>query len=266
MARAKRTDRAEARRRSRALGGSLVDSDGSPGDDETIESTPVTRATSATGRRGGSAAAGPATASAQIERPSLIRSFRGAFRPLDVRGDLRALPQLVTHWSFYVPVILSGLAVVLFQYLPNDRLVFAYFGYFAGITPLGAVMLAGFFAPRASWLVGALVSVVGASLLVLSANVQYGGLPDGSYFQVWLPQPGLVDATVAKAQIPSALFDAVAGGASFGGLFAAVAAWYRRFLKSASPARTRPVAGGGRRPDGKVPKKQQPRPMLARRR
>jgi hypothetical protein len=199
-------------------------------------------------------------------RPGLATAFRSSFRPLDVRADLRALPQLVRHWSFFVPVVLSGVAVVLFQYFPRDQLVYAVFGYFAGITPFGAVMLAGFFAPRASWLVGILVSLAAVAFLTLSLTVQIGGLPDGAYFQVWFPAPGLVSATDAKTQISGIVLESLTGGAVFGGLFASAAAWYRRFLTRANPNRVRPSTPTSRRPDGKVPKKPQQRPMLARRR
>src|SRR5262249_18379203 len=47
--------------------------------------------------------------------------------------------------------------------------------------------------------------------------------------------------------------------------FAAAAAWYRRFLRRASPNR-QAQQSAARRPDGKVPKKNEQRPMLARRR
>ena len=51
-----------------------------------------------------------------------------------------------------------------------------------------------------------------------------------------------------------------------GAFFAAAAAWYRRFLNRASPNRPRPNTPTSRRPDGKVARKPQQRPMLARRR
>jgi hypothetical protein len=262
VARAKRTDRAAARRRSRAP---FVDPSAegdleAPADDAAPGAT-----TRAVAPRDRGAASTPPGAPA---RPGVMAAFSSSFRPLDLRGDLRALPQLITHWSFFVPVVLSGLAVVLFQYFPREQFAYAYFGYFGGLVPFGSVMFAGFFAPRASWLVGILVSLAAVGFLALSLNVQIGGLPDGTAFQVWFPAPGgLVSAADGKAQISALVVEALTGGAVIGGVFAAAAAWYRRFLTRANPNRARrPTTPTGRRPDGKIPKKPQQRPMLARRR
>ena len=269
MARAKRTERAEARRRHRAaFADSLADGNLETTDvDGAPSATTPARGPAAPRSRPGSGASGP-----PVQRPGIATAFRSSFRPLDVRGDLQALPRLLRHWSFYVPVVLSGIAVVLFQYFPRESLAYAFFGYFAGITPFGAVLLAGFFAPRASWLVGALVGVIAAGFLTLSVNVQIGGLPDGSFFQVYFPLPAtpdapvLISATDAKAQISTLMFEALTSGAIMSGLFASAAAWYRRFLQRANPNRARPTTPTSRRPDGKIPRKQAQRPMLARRR
>ena len=251
MARAKRTERAEARRRHRAA---FAD----PLADGELETTDVDAAPSATTPARGPAAPRSRPASGAsgppVQRPGIATAFRSSFRPLDVRGDLQALPRLLRHWSFYVPVVLSGIAVVLFQYFPRESLAYAFFG------------------PRASWLVGALVGVIAAGFLTLSVNVQIGGLPDGSFFQVYFPLPAtpdapvLISATDAKAQISTLMFEAVTSGAIFSGLFASAAAWYRRFLQRANPNRARPTTPTSRRPDGKIPRKQAQRPMLARRR
>jgi hypothetical protein len=63
----------------------------------------------------------------------------------------------------------------------------------------------------------------------------------------------------------SILVDSLITGVPYSALFAAAAAWYRRFLRSAGPrAQSRPTTG--RRPDGKVAKRNEGRPILARRR
>ena len=265
MARAKRTDRAEARRRHRAT---FVD----PGMDGDI-------ATSDDSLAGAAPAAGPsarATANAARSgravappigpRPSITAAFRSSFRPLDIRGDLRALPRLLTHWSFYVPIVLSGLSVVLFQYLPKESLAAAFYGYFSGVTPFGAVLLAGFFAPRASWLVGGLVAVAAAGFLALSSGVQYAGLPDNVFVDVGVDHVSLLSSNEVKALLPGVVLQALTSGVVYGAFFASAAAWYRRFLNRASPNRSRPSTPTGRRPDGRQPKRNQQRPMLARRR
>ena len=268
MARAKRTERAEARRRHRAsFAEPLAEGDLETTDDGASSATQPARASAIARTRPTSGSAAPA-----VQRPGVTAAFRSSFRPLDIRGDIQALPRLLRHWSFFVPIVLSGLAVVLFQYLPRESLAYAFFGYFAGITPFGAVLIAGFFAPRASWLVGALVGVAAAAFLTLSVYVQIGGLPDGSFFQVWFPLPAtpdaplLISAADAKGQLSRLMFDALTGGMIYSGLFASAAAWYRRFLQRASPNRARPSTPTSRRPDGKIPRKQAQRPMLARRR
>ena len=62
------------------------------------------------------------------------------------------------------------------------------------------------------------------------------------------------------------LNEALFTGVPLSALIAAAGAWYRRFLNRANPNRARPSTPTSRRPDGKVPKKPQQRPMLARRR
>ncbi|MBA2382296.1 MAG: hypothetical protein H0V73_09325 [Chloroflexi bacterium] len=261
MARAKRTDRAEARRRHRATFADQPDLD--PAANDGVPDAPIAASARAVANAA-PARSGPANP--PLTRPSLSGAFRSSFRPIDIRGDLRALPRLVTHWSFFVPVVLTGLAVVLFQYFPKDGLAAAFFGYFSGVTPFGAVLFAGFFAPRASWLVGALVSIVAALFLAASLTVQYGSLPDDQFIDTGVNQVSLVSTNVAKAEIPQFVTQALTVGAIYGAFFAAAAAWYRRFLNRASPNRQRPSTPTSRRPDGKVPKKNQQRPILARRR
>ena len=100
MARAKRTDRAEARRRYRAANAEPLD-DLDDLDDELLaaetdprrpRATPPAREVRPGRRRGdrdGRIGARP--------RPSIGAAFRSAFRPIDLRGDLRALPRLLIN-------------------------------------------------------------------------------------------------------------------------------------------------------------------------
>ena len=225
MARAKRTDRAEARRRSRALSAPRP---GGDVDDEGIESKEADAPASAR-----AAAATPA-ASARVSPGG---GFRGSFRPVDLRGDVRALPQLLRHRAFLAPAVASGVAAILYMLAPNPTTAIFY-QYFSYQAPIGALLAAGFFAPRASWLIGAMLGIL--SLL----------------FQA----PLLADFAAGD------LLSFLLSGALYGALFASMAAWYRRFLSSMGANRRRPAATTSRRPDGKVPRKPEQRPMLARRR
>src|SRR3954453_15106008 len=99
LARAKRTDRTEARRRRR---------DGQPA----VASAQGTAAATAVAPSGG---AGPKPAAPTHARPGIVTAVRTSFRPLDIQGDLRALPRLLVHWSFWGPALatLATTAVLL---------------------------------------------------------------------------------------------------------------------------------------------------------
>ena len=243
MARAKRTDRAEARRRSRALSAPRAAS-------EIAEDGPEAPAQAAKAR----------PAAATVERPSVAAAFRSSFRPLDLRGDLRALPQIVTHWSFFVPVILAGLSVALIPFLGAGSIAGVLFGYFSGAAPFGMAFIAGLFAPRASYLVGILAGLASVGFMALAFAVgPFGGALEGMRDVSGNP----VSVDQAKSLL---LNEALFSGVPLSAIVAAAGAWYRRFLNRANPNRSRPAATTSRRPDGKIPRKQEPRPMLARRR
>jgi hypothetical protein len=257
VARAKRTQRADARRRYRAA---LAEVEADSSASELADDAP---ASSASASR---SAAAPKSSSARASspppaRPSITSAFRESFRPIDLRGDLRALPRLLTHWSFYVPVLLSGAAVASIPIFGLNALTSTFYQYFSYTAPIGSAFIAGFFAPRASYLVGGLAALASWFFQVIAFNT-------GAFASVFAgakdPVTGApIDPSVIAAGI---LSQALVVGVPSGAFFAAAAAWYRRFLRRANPNRQAAAqSGGGRRPDGKVPK-QQSRPMLARRR
>lgn len=228
MARAKRTTRAEARRRYRAEHG-LPDE--TTIDDETPEVV-------TTSRRAQPVAGQPA-------RMGIGAAFRQAFRPLDLRGDLQALPRLLRDKAFIVPVLLTVAATALVLSIPRQAtpadpatappadlltLLAAFsFTYFIQPPAFGGVLISGFFAPRASWLLGGLVGLVSA--------VCYAAWVLGTPTPV---TPPAVSAT--EVILLGFVFSAISGA-----LFASAAAWYRRFLQLSSPnrGRTRPPAKRG---------------------
>ena len=254
MARAKRTDRAEARRRHRA-------SIGEPLDDEAVDAAPdePARAGRAAAASQGSARTAPPAPA--MKRPSITGAFRSSFHSPNIREDVRALPQLVRHWSFLVPVILTGLSVALMPLLGVGSLTLTFYQYFSATMPFGSVFLAGFFAPRASYLVGILVAVASLAFQALAFSV--GSL--GGYLGLFADPVTNVPLThdeAARVLLEGAIYLGIPASA----LFAAAAAWYRRFLNRANPNRAARPTSTGRRPDGKIPRKQEPRPILARRR
>jgi hypothetical protein len=255
VARAKRTDRAEARRRNRAAFADPLAADETTDPEAPGADGPSTRP--APSGRSRTAAAG---AAAPPPRPSLSSAFRSSFRPLDLRGDLRALPQIVTHWSLYVPIIVAGLSVALVPFLGPASIAGVAFGYFSGAAPFGTAFIAGLFAPRASYLVGLLAALASVGFLALAFAVG----PFGGALQ------GVTDASGAPLSEASAksllLNEALVTGVPLAAIVASAGAWYRRFLNRANPNRNRPSTPTSRRPDGKIPRKQAQRPMLARRR
>ncbi|HET9082775.1 MAG TPA: hypothetical protein VFN41_00110 [Candidatus Limnocylindrales bacterium] len=230
MARAKRTQRAEARRRYRG-----EQSLGAQGDADAIDAP------------ASAAPASRSTSSSQTNAPrqGVGNAFRAAFRPVDIRSDLRALPQLVRHRALWIPVAITLATTVLFVVVrPEGRTdilgvvtVFLY-QYFVVTPAIGGVFIAGFLAPKASWLYGILVGLVAAicySFLVVRGFI--GTAPSAE-------TQGLARDVVLASFFLSPLV---------GAFFASTAAWYRRFLYLSNPNRGRAKASGSSsRPDGRT--------------
>jgi hypothetical protein len=266
VARAKRTQRADARRRYRA---SLAEADGGQGASDEPAVGPAPAATASTSRSTSAKAApksaapksaAPKSTAPAPSRPGITTAFRESFRPLDLRGDLRALPKLLTHWSFLVPVALSGAAVAAVPIFGLTALTTTFYQYFSYTAPIGSAFIAGFFAPRAAYLVGGIAAFASFLFQVIAFNTgAFSAAFVGAKDANGIP----IDPAVISAQV---LNEALFIGVPSAAFFAAAAAWYRRFLRTANPNRNRAQPTSSRRPDGKVPKQNQGRPLLARRR
>lgn len=234
MARAKRTDRAAARRRYRSEQGlAPLDTEAPLEPLEPLD---------------GPASSGQVDRARPQQPPSARRSigaaFREAFHPLDVRGDLRALPQLVRDKALWIPVILTITTSLLFVIVrPEGRsdpasviTVFLY-QYFLVTPAIGGVFIAGFLAKRASWLLGVLVGLVAAtcySFLILNGFI------------------GVPPSAAPTSLVQDVIFASFLLSPVVGAFFAATAAWYRRFLYLSNPNRGRARADAARRPDGRT--------------
>jgi hypothetical protein len=241
VARAKRTDRAEARRRYRATlveNGELVD------DELDTEDTEQAVARTARTR--------PSTAQAPPVRPSIVGAFRSSFRPIDVRADIRALPDITLHSkAIWLPVLLTVISAVAYIALPNQVVTTLLFQYFVFTPPVASIFLAGFLAPRASYLTGLIAGVAGAIALTVAALVTIS--------QLQANQATVPTATVSDV-IQAAFVVSPISGVFFGG----AAGWYKRFLALANPNRgaARPT-----RPSDRTRRRDpNDRPLLARRR
>ena len=205
MARAKSTARAEARRRNRAAQANQL-TDG--------EATPNVL---------GSAASSGAAATATLPPR---RGFFG-FRMPDIRADLPALPhELRTNrWIWLAAALLftSLGAYYLLPAVPKDLgFAFVIFIELMVRPPALPVLLGGFFARRAPYLVGAVLGMLNGLIYAVLATAP-------------LPTGGSAATTAGAGLDPvSAFLNATVMGALFGG----IAGWYRKFL-SENNARTR---------------------------
>jgi hypothetical protein len=222
VARAKQTDRAEARRRYRQTTTEV------PGDDDSAldfgERRPdATPARSAQAKKGEQKPAG---------RPGFTAAFRQSYRPPHVRDDILALPSLVRTRGFLAAIgmVIVGAAVVaIFPNYTGSR--FAWELLVWPGSALAPQLVAGFFAPRASYLLGLLVGIV-----------------QGVVFTLFLTTfSERLGTTLPADQIGSLLSTSFLTGPISGALFAAAAAWYRRFLALSSPARSGAGRGGAKR-------------------
>ena len=156
-------------------------------------------------------------------------AFRRSIHPLNIRGDLRDLPKLVTNKALWIPAGLTVGATILVLTTGAENFVTALlYTYFVQSPAIGGVFLAGFLAPRASWLLGVIVGLISA--VCYTAIILSGAL-------------GIATEAATRDVIVAAfLLSPVMGS-----LFAAGAAWYRRFLQLSSPNRGRqapPKRGG----------------------
>ena len=213
MARAKRTDRAEARRRHRAATADLSA-------DETLDA-------SSDGSQTSSKASAGATKTATAGTPGRIGfmdAFRMSFRPVNVRKDIASVPWIATHThALWIPVAVTvGSTILTAVSGATDTIANLLFTYFVMFPAIGSMFIVGFLAPRASWLLGVIVGLISAvCYIVLGTN---GRLPTEIQVQ-WALSP-------QDAVVTSLIYSAF-----FGAFFASGAAWYRRFLALSSPNR-----------------------------
>jgi hypothetical protein len=227
LARAKQTDRAEARRRYRRSQTEVV------GDEAELK--PEERGSDLrTARQGSQAARDPGPPSG---RPGFGSAMRGAYHPAHVREDLRHLPMLLRSRAFLAGALMVLVGAVVVYIFPNytgsamawELLVWPG-------SALAPQLVAGFFAPRASYILGFLV-----------------GLIQGVVFTIFLTQfSSRLGAALPTSELGNLLSVSFLTGPLLGALFASMAAWYRRFLALSGPRRTS-TRGQGRAPTKGAP-------------
>ncbi|HUG29876.1 MAG TPA: hypothetical protein VMQ65_05090 [Candidatus Limnocylindria bacterium] len=223
MARAKHTGRAEARRRYRQANLSA--------DDESLElddsgpelETAPTRSSAKPAQRPDPQPSG---------RPGFMAAMRSAYHRADIREDLRHLPMLLRSRALLAAIllVLAGAAAQL-SFPGYTGSAFAWELLVLPGSALGPQLVAGFFAPRASYILGFIVGIV-----------------QGIVFSVFVTQfASQLGTALPGDQIGQLLTLSFVTGPISGTLFAAAAAWYRRFLALSSPRRAAAArAGSGR--------------------
>ena len=183
VARAKRTDRTEARRRFRAEQ-TVLGADPEVGGEDAV------------------AAAKPKGASAGAPvRPGIVASFKAAYRPVNLREDLRVAPQVLVHWGVLAAIVGAAAASVVYvlttsemgaalDFSLSDPLAgkqvgtasqVSYFAVSMFVTPPPAAgaFLIGFTAKRASWLAGLVYGVFAAACYIYILTSPAGRLLTG---------------------------------------------------------------------------------------
>ena len=231
MARAKQTARAEARRRAR-IANRPMDVETEAIEGEVIDDERV-GAGSATAGRSEAGASGRTEIPRRPGLRSVFGSFGQAYRRANVREDLVLLPKLLLARGFLAALGMVLLGFILAEAFPGYSGSSFAFQFLTFPPALAPIFVAGFFAPRASYLLGLLV-----------------GIFDALVYAVWLVTvlPTLGAAT-APSDVGLYVLTALFWSAVTGIVFGAGAAWYRRFLQLTSPkgkAQARGQQRGGR--------------------
>jgi hypothetical protein len=209
VARAKRTARAEARRRYRATIEPPPDIE-----EEEEEERP------AAPRR----AASPAPSKSGTGRVGIGAALRLAYHRPEFRADIAWLPNMANSKALWIPLAAAAAAAVAYVAAPS-ALTYTLMQYLVWAPPIGLLFITGFLAPRASWLFGVVLGLISSAIFGL---LLYSG--------AWNTSAGTIGApTIATDLYPSFMFQWIFLSVLAGPFFASAAAWYRRFLQLSSP-------------------------------
>jgi len=224
VARAKRTERSEARRRYRAATAGVA------AEDDLLDTTEVPAAAVPRGSRERRPSSTAAPAPATPARAGFLGALRAAAGPVDIRGDLRALPSIVLRsraaWVPGLAVLATAVALMIPALASNSLVVMAGTVVLAP-PPMIISFLAGMLAPRAGWLMGGLLGLFAgiAYVIVVTINTDVLVTPLGYTYVVTTDQKV---SYAVSALVTSALFGVAVG---------AFAGFYRRFLNMSAPQR-----------------------------
>jgi hypothetical protein len=144
-----------------------------------------------------------------------MAAFRNAYRPAQIREDIGALPRLIRSRAFLISLalVIGGVAAV--AVAPANAITNLFFQAMVVPPAMAPIFIVGFFASRASYLLGFIVAVVD----VIAYSVF-----------IYTVAPGLASEPIDPVQQQQLVLSALSVGPLSGIFFAAAAAWYRRFL------------------------------------
>ena len=236
MARAKRTDRAEARRQYRAYlqaqqETAAAESDDSGGAADVASARPVR-----------SRDQKPQAVIQPGGRMGIFAAAKAAYRTPHYLDDIRNVRSLVFHSKAVWPVLvvcLAGGAFGVFRIssgASNDPVLTSVFQFLFYPVPLVPPMIAGFLAPRSTWLAGLIAGFISTMTLVWVFAMTTITVPG------YAGKFSTTDLLVITVQLLSTSL-------AFGLMLAALSGWYKRFLSLTSAPRNRaPAKSGGQRP------------------
>jgi len=241
VARAKRTERAEARRRYRSVVGATENPELEMDEADALDAptAPLPRGSRTKRAEAGAAARGQAGATARSAaapppRAGFVASLRRAAGPADIRADLRALPSIAIHSkALWVPLAVIGGVTALF-FIPgiSKNPLVALLGNLAlQPPPMILPFLAGMLAPRGAWLVGGIVALANAVAYGLLFGVFTNSVQTGLGFTY----------VMTTDQKVGTIVNAILTSVPFGILIGAFSGFYRRFLAMSAPARPAPA-------------------------
>jgi len=223
VARAKRTERADARRRYRAA--TTV----APDVDDLVE-TPVVPAAALPRERRDRRPSGTAPGAPPPARAGFLGSLRTAAGPVDLRGDLRALPSVfLRSKAALIPgaVIVATAAAMLIPSVAANQFVVLAGNVILQPPPMIIAFLAGMLAPRAAWLMGGLSGLAAGAAYVLIVTVNT---------DVLITPLGFTYVVSTEQKLAYAL-NVLITAPVFGLAVGAFAGFYRRFLNMSAPQR-----------------------------
>jgi hypothetical protein len=153
----------------------------------------------------------------------MLSAARLATRPVHYIDDFKYAPTLIFRTHAIWPTVLISLAGLAFGLTQNDfkgsgfQLVLTFW---LSVPALLQPMVAGFFAPRATWLAGIISSVISSLcytvLVVWATSVNLANLPANYH--------------VESSQFFTAAVQFAVIAFPFGALLGAASGWYKRFL------------------------------------